>query len=1377
MARALSNIVVFFLHLIGGSASLLILSAAEGANRSNVSTDLKPAVNPFNTSEEFSTVAARYVRFSILKANAKEPGLDEVEVFSAETPGRNVALLSAGARITASGHINGTAKFAPGKVGDGVYGRQSLWVAEQVSDVWLEIEFPQIERINRILWSRDRTKRQWDRTPIDYRIEVAEVRGEWKTVARSEERAKGLGFSPLKVPRSVLGEVVDSRGERRVPVRSFLNVEEFSPLQAQFVRFRILDTLGQDPYLDEIEVFALEDGEERNVALASLGSQIVSSNEEKAVEAFYQPKFLIDGEYGNDSRWKAETTDGAWIEIELAQVYLIHRIVWSRDRTEKWFDGVPVKYEIEVASERNSWKPIVSSEDRQTSNVIEIADRPRSSTDYVIDSWSEEEGISLDSINALAQTPDGYLWIGTDQGLLRFDGNQFTLFHRGNTPALSTSKIYSLYVDHLGRMWIANRKFFYDSNNNLVLFEGEQFRRVELPEAEKMMSVFEEQSGQLWLVTNQAAYPWRDDRIDMSRALLDFDISTSQYLGNGQKPEGKRRWSGRPGRWLGDEFVPAFGPDGPVLPREGKLGRRPQFARRDGGAWIVHGGLEGERPPSLNQWRRLEPDGTLLPARDFPWASEPTTFDTPLVDRNDNLWLADRKYGLQCLFADGESHESFAALPGLGKGSVRRLFEDRAGDLWIGTAKMGLRRLRRRLFHSVGAEQGMVTKSMTAIPDNVYSVSPAAEGEVWIGTHASNAYLSRDKNLAALWNSAGATWSVLEDSKGNVWTGAYGQGVRRHKKHELTILPTVSPHPFALFEDSEGKIWTGGDFGLSCLSQGLLQRYVPPDFDNGRFEWIISLAESEDGAIWAGSKLGFLYRFQGGQFQTHLIPERGSEYPVCAFYFDSFGALWFARFGFGLTRYQDGEFVHFTESDGLPTATINGILQDKKGYLWLSSKQGVYRISQDHFQQFGGGDDSQSYWEQYTESDGLPSDQCNGEQNQPSLCQTSDGRIWVPTLKGVGVIDPRDLGDYGAAPPVVIQSVTLFGPDSEVAEHIPGRELDASDEDAIASLTIPPGNKSLIVRYTAMEFSEPKQVHFRYRIVGLDDDWVEAENERAALIASLRYGDYRFEVMAENHLGRESNVASLNLIVEPYWWETRAFRMCVALLLIAGGVGGYQRRVMALERRNQIQEEFARQLIDREESERKRLAQEMHDGLGHELLLVRNRALDGAEAPMEEASDRFNVISDMVGNALENARSMAFNLRPFELDRIGFKNAVEAMIDKLAQSSDARYFRDIDDLEGLLPDSALVYLYRLIQEGMNNIMKHAQSTMVLLEIKVEDGCVRLQLEDDGVGFDTKKPSSGMGLSGMEERVRLINGTFHISSVPGKGTRLRIEIPV
>ena len=317
-----------------------------------------------------------------------------------------------------------------------------------------------------------------------------------------------------------------------------------------------------------------------------------------------------------------------------------------------------------------------------------------------------------------------------------------------------------------------------------------------------------------------------------------------------------------------------------------------------------------------------------------------------------------------------------------------------------------------------------------------------------------------------------------------------------------------------------------------------------------------------------------------------------------------------------------------------------------------------------------------------------------------------------------------------------------------------------------------------MIRYTAVDFTEPKQVKFKYRIRGLDDNWVDAKNERAALIASLGAGSYQFELMASNPLGVAGDLARLNISVVPYWWETTVFRILFGSVILFGGLAWSSAQVKRLKRRNEIQADFSRQLIEREEAERKRISQELHDSLGHELLLVRNRALDGANrCGSQREQEEFEGISEMAGRALENTRGMAYNLRPFELDRIGFQGAVESMISKVSESTKTRYFKDIDPLDGVLSSETLVYLYRLLQEGLNNILKHSGASVVMLEIKKDEKYVRVQLDDNGRGFDLSILRTGMGLNGMEERVKLIGGTFQLTSAPKEGTQIRIQIPI
>ncbi|MDA7866721.1 histidine kinase [Verrucomicrobia bacterium] len=1154
-------------------------------------------------------------------------------------------------------------------------------------------------------------------------------------------------------------------------------MDEFPPVEARFLRFSIQRYSDMDAVVDEFEIYA-PNSESKNVALAENGSIASSSNLKGGTVGNFYDGHLNDGIYGDQASWRSERDSELWIQIQLPILTTIHRVIWSRDRTGEWFDHVPLEYRIEVAREPGRWVQVASSADRQQTGSIRMTSHAAQPAEYLVDSWEEEDGFPLNSINDIAQTPDGYLWIASENGLIRFDGHQFNSFDQGNTPALSTPRIPATYVDQGGRMWICNRKYFYDSRNNLVVYEKGAFKRVEIEESYMVKDFFEENDGQFWILTNLGAIPWVDGKLDYNGILREFDRTTMEYLSQEKGKSKRLRWRGRPGEWIHGQFVGLLGDDSRYLAMGDSSAPVRRVPRRDGGAWVLEGGLSGAKNLGPNRWRRLLSDGTLTDLAPFPWGEGPFRFQEVLSDSSNNLWIAVAGQGLFCLHADGMGYKDFRSLDALKGLKIREMFEDVEGDVWLGAEGAGLKRLRKRLFKVIGADQGMNSRFRSPNLDNTYSVAPSMNGGVWIGTHSSSAYRWKDGFLSYLLNSFVFSWAILEDREGFVWTGAYGRGARRHYKDQLSILPSIGTHPFSFMEDSHGRIWSGGDYGLFCFDHGVQYNYVPPSFAKSKFEWVISLAEDSKGAIWIGTKLGLLHRYQDGQFETVWKPDAGSEFPVCALHFDPSGTLWMARYGFGLTRYESGHFSHFTQSEGLPASTINGILDDPRGYLWMTSKQGVYRISHEDFGLFEKRDLSGIFWQRFTEKHGLPSNECNGEQNQPSLCQTDDGRIWIPTQKGVGFIDPAEIDKHRAPPRLVIQDVTLYGSGNHVETLVSDGEFSSHSEVNPISISVPPGNNNLMIRYTAVDFTEPKQVRFKYRILGLDDNWVDAQNERAALIASLRSGSYRFELMASSPLGVAGDIASLEIIVSPFWWETTGFRILLGTLLLSGGFAWSSSRVKQLKRRNAVQADFSRQLIEREEAERKRISQELHDSLGHDLLLVRNRALDGANrSDSSREKQQFDSISEMAGKALENARGMAYNLRPFELDRIGFQKAVESMVSKISESSETRYFKDIDELDDVVTSETLVYLYRLLQEGLNNILKHSQASVVMIEIKKHERQVRVQLDDNGLGFDMSIPRSGLGLRGMEERLKLIGGQFRLTSAPGAGTQIRIEIPI
>jgi signal transduction histidine kinase/streptogramin lyase len=1185
------------------------------------------------------------------------------------------------------------------------------------------------------------------------------------------------------------------------PISTLGTVEAFPPIEARYVRMTILKTTADIfPILNEVEIHTAEP-QPRNVALAANGAKASAS---ATRDAAWSVEYLNDGL--STGWWAGQAGTDNWIEIELAKTEVIDRIVWSRSRAEPQrivgiWSGTPIDYRFEVAVAPGQWRQVASSRDHPPFATADefamgadvagtlhgpilqplvnprvelpMTNSVRTSPEYRVDHWGEDNEVLQSTVTAMMETPDGYLWIGTALGLLRFDGDHFETFNRDNTPALNPPAVSSLNVDPQGRLLVLLGES--GTTGNLVLYDCGRFRRLDVGGA-WVRTVFTDSEGRFWGVTSRGVLPWKGDGFDLGAGTTDllsriedsYNV-TPDYRSNFWVNVGTRIGTLEQGR-----FVPLR--DKADLPLEFGSGvNSPVLVPRpDGLIWVLEGGAMGETARAPERWRFLRPDRTLTESKPLPWVVE---FRTVRSDRFGNLWICSPRDGLFRLSADGAHYEVYTEAEGLTRREVQITYEDREGNIWVGGWRGGLDRLRKPPFQTIAAAAGIGA-------ENVYSLAPAREGGVWIGTHSRSNYLWQAGKTYLHQGSSPHSWAVLEDRTGVLWNGNYNDGLRRLPPGgiERFYSPEAGGHryTFALLEDRSGRVWAGGQWGLSCYDQGKMSDFLPPLFDKPAFEWVNALAQGGDGAIWLGTKLGFLHRFQNGEFTTFLKSGKDTQFPVCALYVHRPDELWMARFGFGLSRLKDGQFSDYTPAQGLPTSTLNGILDDGRGFLWLTSKQGVFRISKADFDRFAEHPTAGVRWERFTQKDGLPSVGCQGEQNKPSLCQTPDGRIWVPTLGGVGVIDPATLTDPLPPAPAVIEEVLLYRAGSPPLTLLAEGEFNPATP---LRLTVPAGRKNLVIHYTGIDLTDPKKVRFQYRLAGLDHDWVEAENNRSAIYAALPPGAYQFEVIAINHRGIPSSPATLALHVLPFWWETWTFRGLVAAVFLLAGPLYYLRRVRHLERERAKQADFTRRLIAREEAERKRIAHEIHDVLGHDLLLLQNNAIQGAKDPaaVPTSREQFGLISGLAARTLEESRGITYRLRPVELERLGFSHALEAMLAKVAATAGLQVFKEVEDLTGVLSAELQLYVYRLVQEGLNNVLKHAHASTVMLEIKRDGDCVTVRLEDNGVGFDPTTVGAagggGLGLAGMEERVKLIGGTFELASLPGRGTRIQAGIPL
>jgi signal transduction histidine kinase len=383
--------------------------------------------------------------------------------------------------------------------------------------------------------------------------------------------------------------------------------------------------------------------------------------------------------------------------------------------------------------------------------------------------------------------------------------------------------------------------------------------------------------------------------------------------------------------------------------------------------------------------------------------------------------------------------------------------------------------------------------------------------------------------------------------------------------------------------------------------------------------------------------------------------------------------------------------------------------------------------------------------------------------------------LWFATVNGLSVVDPRALPRNTNAPPVVIEEVLVDGALVWSSASEPGVRVPTTS----TKVRVPPGPRRVEIRYTALSLTAPERVQFQRKIEGFDEDWLNVGTDRVASYQGLPPGEYGFRVIAANNDGvwnREG--ARLALIVQPAIWQTAWFRAGMAAALVGAAVAAYRRRIGMLERRRIQQDAFARQVLESQEAERRRIAAELHDGLGQDLVLAKNLALLGGQTSRGDSAvaERFTEISSATTRALDEVHAISYALRPPELDRLGLARALAEMIRRAEESSGIRFERRLD-LTGPLPPGADIQIFRIAQEAVNNLVRHSGAKSARMDLWSDDAGVHLVVADDGRGFAiTAHERSGLGLTGIAERIRLLGGRHDLVSRPGQGTTLTVLIP-
>lgn len=956
--------------------------------------------------------------------------------------------------------------------------------------------------------------------------------------------------------------------------------------------------------------------------------------------------------------------------------------------------------------------------------------------------WQEQHGLPQNTVQAITSTRDGYLWFGTLAGAARFDGAHFTVFDSSNTTEIKGSLVSALLEDRQGNLWLGT------DGSGLNRYRDGRFHLYTtqdgLPD-DHIRGLLEDREGSLWIATIGGLARFKDDRFTayaVQDGLPNAFIETMA-----EDPDGNL--------WLGTRGGLARFKDG----------RFQVYTTRDGLAHDTVRALCRDR--AGNFWVATEGGLTRFNGGRFTNQSVPeelahSRISTIYQDREETLWFGTLGNGLFRL-RDGGLRR-YAAQDGLPGDRVVAIYQDPEGDLWVGTDG-GLSQLRSGRFQVYTTQDGL-------IHDFAWTIYEDAAGALWVSTTGGlNRF--RDGKVTAYTVKDGlpakTVTAMCEDAAGNLWLGT-GAGITRFKDGRFTTWTPrdglSSDQVTALRADASGRLWIGtygggvnlfqdGRFTVYTTSEGLASNYVR------------TLFEDASGRLWAGTQNGGVCLFNNGRFTTWSYQEARASNFVMSIYEDREGALWIGTLDDGLSRLKDGKFATITAKDGLYDNVAFQILSDTdddSGNLWISCNKGIYRVSLKELNDFADGRRQSVTSFAYGVADGMLSRECNA--GNPAGWKTRDGRLWFPTTRGAVAIDPRR---QNTRPPLLaIEQVAL----DRVALPAP------------AAVEVRPGQDDLEIHYTGLSWGRPQQIRFKYRLAGFDRDWIDVGTRRTAYYSHLPPGEYTFRVIADNGEGVWNlEGASLRLVVLPPFYRTWWFAVLGVVMIGGLTTAIYQVRVRQLTRAKAAQEAFSRQLIASQEQERKRIAAELHDSLGQNLLVIKNWVAMARRLLNDDnrAREPLDEVATVVSQSIEEVREIAYNLRPYHLDEMGLTEALQSMLERIADSSGILFTVEIDPIDGMFSPEAEINLYRVVQESVNNIVKHAEATAAEVSIRRDAHRLAIVIKDNGKGFALEQVLSnkghGFGLTGISERVRLLGGKESRQTAQGKGTQITITLDV
>ncbi|HTV05623.1 MAG TPA: two-component regulator propeller domain-containing protein [Acidobacteriaceae bacterium] len=1009
---------------------------------------------------------------------------------------------------------------------------------------------------------------------------------------------------------------------------------------------------------------------------------------------------------------------------------------------------------------------------------------------YGYQSWQTDSGLPQNTVHAVLQTIDGYMWFATEAGLVRFDSVNFTVYTHKNTPQLPSDLVYSLLQDNSGTLWIGTA-------NGVTSYRDGVFRAYPDTSGSSIWSLFQDRKGRIWIATSAGLSRLQGSRfinvpgvppLDQNSHMIEplngsLWLSTTEGVfhaspGNatyftlaGSPVQIQALLLDRKGRlWAGTQngveicsasaLTPGSTADcSPFAPMAGKdvdaLAETPQggiWIGADSGLWFTASAVPGPKsqqsnPPSLKSY--TQSDG--LPSN---------RVNLLYCDREGVIWIGTA--GGLARYAYG-SIEAFTPKEGFSSNLILSIAEDREGNLWLGTESGGVDVLRDRKFTTYTSADGISN-------DHILSVMQDHSGAVWLGTsgggldHATLATVNKtgfSTLTAANGLSSNIILSIAGAPNGDLWVGT-PDGLDRMHNGNVTVFTSADgladDFVRSLCFDDHGTLWIGTRRGLSQYRNGQFTTWTALDGLGSNL--VGAMLQGSHGGMWIAT-LGGLTHWSNGRFRNYTEKDGLSNRIITALHLEPDGTLWIGTDGGGLNRWRNGVITPIRPTGADLPAYIYGILDGGEGNLWLSSNQGIYRVNRDALNRYADGQIHHVLVDSYGIADGMKISEASSG-GHPAAWRMQNGTLWFATLRGVSTVDPEHL-PMNRVPPLM--AIERFSVD-DIPE--PSSEL---FKPGTASLKIAAGARRFAFDYAALSFAAPNKVRFRYQLVGFDHAWIAAGSQRSAYYTNLPPGHYTFRVIACNNDGIWSAApASISFQLRPYFYQTIWFYV---LLILSIGLLGY---LAYLWRLRQVESRFTAVL-----AERNRIAREIHDTLAQGFVAVSvqlqivgrtlSQSADAARQHLDEAQE-------LVRTGLEDARRAIWELRSQNSENQDFASQLLQMAERVTASSGIKTQVEVHGAYRPLPARTESELLRIAQEAVTNVVRHAGATRVRILLAYTRRHVKMTISDDGRGFSFAGPSiSGdhFGITGMKERAQQIGGRVKVTSKEGEGTQVYVEV--